>query len=290
MVAILLFLLAAVCLLFLFHCREAARLRRQLQDYNQGKSRGKLTNKSLFPGMAGLAREINRALCAGEDLREKAASQERRLRESIADLGHDLRTPLTVLQGYSELLQGHPERRTEYLHAFQEKCAQLTETVDQFTQWHQAQDTEMPLSPERFDLVDLLAACVIEQAGLFRQAGIEPEVELPEEPFFLISDQGKCRRILENLLTNARRYTTGSVRVELRVCAAGAELSVSNEAIGLTPQEVPQLFQRFYQRDPARSKSGSGLGLAIVQTLCQRLELELSAGVENGWLWVRIIF
>jgi signal transduction histidine kinase len=162
MVAILLFLLAAVCLLFLFHCREAARLRRQLQDYNQGKSRGKLTNKSLFPGMTGLAREIHQALWDGEDLRENAAFRERRLRESIANLGHDLRTPLTVLQGYSDLLQGQPECQTESLHALQEKCAQLTETADQFAQWHQAQDMEMPLYTERFDLVDLLAACVIE--------------------------------------------------------------------------------------------------------------------------------
>lgn len=71
-------------------------------------------------------------------------------------------------------------------------------------------------------------------------------MELPEEPVFLILDQWKCRRILENLLTNARRHTTGSVRVELRVCAAGVELSVFDEAEGLTSQEVPWLFRRFY--------------------------------------------
>lgn len=280
--------LLAVCLVFLSYCWEINSLCRQLHAYNQGQRRAKLSNRGLFPGMGKLAGEINQGLRASEKLREDAACQEKRLWESIGSLGHDLRTPLTVLQGYSELLESNPEHQQEYLFAMRQKCAQLTETIDQFTQWHKAENPETPLHIERLDLAELLAVCLMEQAHLFCNAGVEPEVELPDQPIYIYSDKGACRRILENLLTNAHRHTTGQVYIKLDPPGESVHLVVANQAEGLKPEEVPLLFQRFYQYDSARSKGGSGLGVAIVKALTERLGAGLDAGVERGWFWVQI--
>ena len=169
-----------------------------------------------------------------------------------------------------------------------QKCAQLTETIDQFTQWHKAENPETPLHIERLDLAELLAVCLMEQAHLFCNAGVEPEVELPDQPIYIYSDKGACRRILENLLTNAHRHTTGQVYIKLDPPGEFVHLVVANQAEGLKPEEVSLLFQRFYQYDSARSKGGSGLGLAIVKALTERLGAGLDAGVERGWFWVQI--
>lgn len=166
--------------------------------------------------------------------------------------------------------------------------AEVTETIDQFTQWHKAENPETPLHIERLDLAELLAVCLMEQAHLFCNAGVEPEVELPDQPIYIYSDKGACRRILENLLTNAHRHTTGQVYIKLDPPGEFVHLVVANQAEGLKPEEVPLLFQRFYQYDSARSKGGSGLGLAIVKALTERLGAGLDAGVERGWFWVQI--
>ena len=93
---------------------------------------------------------------------------------------------------------------------------------------------------------------------------------------------------MENLLTNAYRHTTGQIYIKLAPPGEPVHLVVANQAEGLEPEEVPLLFQRFYQYDSARSKGGSGLGLAIVKALTERLGAGLDAGVERGWFWVQI--
>lgn len=290
MVLFLSILLVAVGLLFFAYFREINRLLHQLHDYNHTEIHTKLANRSVFRSTGKLAEEINQALKVGEKLREDAVRQDRLLRKSIGDLSHDLRTPLTVLQGYGELLETQPEQQQEYLSAMQQKCFQLTEIINAFAQWHQAEDPDLPLHRAEFDMTELLTTCLVEQAHLFRQAGVEPELELPEESVYCCSDQGACQRILENLLTNARKHTSGRIYVKLQPQEDGAELVIANEVEKMSPDEVPRLFQRFYQSDSARTKSGSGLGLAIVKALAEKLEIAVSAGIENEWLWVRVKF
>ncbi len=290
MVPLLSILLVSVALVFLAYWREIHRIIRQLHSFNQGEIHTKLSNQSIFCSTEKLAGEINRTLTINETLQETAAKQERHLRKSIGDLSHDLRTPLTVLQGYEELLESQPEHQQEYLLAMRQKCTQLTEIIDTFAQWYQAEDPDLPLHKDVFDLAELLIHCLVEQAHLFQQAGLEPEIKLPEEPVYCCSDRGACQRILENLLTNARKHTTGRIYVELQLQKKGADLVVANEVDEMAPEEISVLFQRFYQRDSARTKGGSGLGLSIVKALADKLEIKISAGTEKGWLWMRIRF
>lgn len=211
---------------------------------------------------------------------------DRELKEAIANISHDLRTPLTAISGYLELLaqQEQSDTVSRYLsqiHNRTEAMKALTEELFDYSvviSVPQQQPTELTLNGA---LEEGLAACYAQ----LTHAGIIPRVHLTDEPVRRILDRASLERIIGNILGNAAKYSGG----DLEVCLTpDGHITFSNSAPNLTPVMVQRLFDRFYTVETARHSTG--LGLSIAKALTERMGGAITAVFGDGQLTVTLYF
>ncbi len=192
-----------------------------------------------------------------------------KLRETMtADIAHELRTPVTIIQGTLEaLLDGIYEPTAQTIAPIYEETLHLGRLIDDLRDLALAEAGELRLSREVTDIGQLVRQVVEAAVPSMDEA---PNVEvIAEEGLELISvDPKRIRQVIANLLSNAIRYTPTSGRIEISIHGAEGEVEVyvSDTGPGISPEDLPRLFERFYRGDPARNRSGgSGLGLAIAR-------------------------
>jgi len=189
-------------------------------------------------------------------------------RTMTADIAHELRTPVTIIQGTLEaILDGIYDPSNETIAPIYEETLHLGSLIDDLRDLALAEAGELRLAKEETSIVDL-ARQVTEAAGASAEQStlvhVESEGRIPR----LMLDPKRFRQVLANLLSNALIYTPagGEICVNLRTMGNAVEVSVSDSGPGLSDEDLPHLFERFYRGDPARGRTGgSGLGLAIVR-------------------------
>lgn len=281
-------LAAAVLGIRLFRLRRQLRsMAEQLDQRTKGLT-GKGISVSLIDGdLNRLAASVNRSLKGQEKFRVEMRRSSLRLKDSIANLSHDLRTPLTSVLGYLQLAResGCPaEKREEYLQIVGGKANALKDMVNSLYELSVLEVQKPPLKREKLDLNLLTADVLAGQYGAFQKRGIALTVKLPDFPVQIVGDRVACTRILQNLLNNTERYAKGRAEISLEKYASRALLSIRNPAPDLTREDTAHLFERFYTPDPSRSRSGSGLGLSIVKTLLTQMGGQIGASLEEQTL------
>jgi signal transduction histidine kinase len=200
------------------------------------------------------------------------------LHRFTADASHELKTPLQVLRIGVERALVHPGVPQEILQSLDETLAQInqmTEMVEGLLTLARADEGEVPLALEQSDLRDLLSD-VAETAGMLGEAtGVRVASEMPETPVRMSVDLHRIRQVLLNLVTNAIKYTPagGTVSLGLSEEAEAVTFTVRDTGIGIAPEDLPHIFDRFWRADPARSRTGerpgTGLGLAITKWIAE---------------------
>ena len=254
--------------------RQLRRITSQLNDRTDEKNEKKITVALIDNDVNNLAAAVNRSLDVQEKLRIDVRRNDRKLKDSIANLSHDLRTPLTSILGYLQLSQ-NPEcpagKRGEYLKTVSDKSYVLKAMINSLYELSVLDITETELKKEKLDLNLLLGNVLAGQYELFRKLGIAVNVDLPDYPVWIDGDRVACTRITENLLSNSARYAKEHVGIVLTESGRRAFLSICNDAPDLKAEDVRHLFERFYTADKSRNSGGSGLGLYIVKTLLMKM-------------------
>jgi signal transduction histidine kinase len=192
----------------------------------------------------------------------------------VADVAHELRTPLSVLQGNLRAIidDVYPMSKQEISRLY-DQTRLLSRLVNDLHELSQAEAHQLTLYPQPFDL----AAMLHEQAGIFaalaEDEGLHVKIEAPASGVWIEADQARLAQVLNNLLANALAHTPaeGCIRVCLKAEYNTISLTVSDTGEGIEARHLPYLFERFYRVDTGRSRSkgGAGLGLAIVRALVQ---------------------
>ncbi len=195
------------------------------------------------------------------------------LRQTMtADIAHELRTPVTIIQGTLEaILDGIYDPSNATIAPIYEETLHLGSLIDDLRDLALAEAGELRLAKERTDIVELVQQ-VTETAGSSVEQPPTVHVEAAGEIPEVSLDPKRFRQVLANLLSNALIYTPvdGEIRVSVRRGEDSVELSVSDTGPGISDEDLPHLFERFYRGDPARGRTGgSGLGLAIVRQLVE---------------------
>ena len=232
-----------------------------------------------------LASALNQELRALRKERLRYQQGDRELKEAVVNVSHDLRTPLTALSGYVELLKGEAlsPAGQRYLAQIEDRAQAMKAMTEELFRYSlAAEETALTLEP-----VDLRAA--VEEAllsfyGAFQQKGV-PQLSLPQGPVTRQLDKVALSRVLGNILTNALKYSPGELAVAL---SPAGVLTFSNPAPGLDPVSAGRLFHRFYTVES--SAQSTGLGLSIARELTQRLGGTISARWESGRLQVELTF
>ena len=197
-------------------------------------------------------------------------------RELIANVSHDLRTPLASLQGYLEtlLLKSDvlsAEEITEYIHTAYENSQRLHKLISELFELASLENSDASLHFESFSMSEL-AQDVSQKFKLkAKNKNILLETNIPESPAFVSADIGLIQRVLENLLDNAIKYTPdgGKVEIALNIGDATIATVVKDSGQGISEDESQHIFERFYRIEKHRDQDGSGLGLAIVKRIIQ---------------------
>ena len=208
-------------------------------------------------------------------------------RDFVANVSHELRTPLTVLSGFLETIKElklDPQRSREYINLMLEQGRRMERIVDDLLTLSTLESAPSPSLDERVRIAPLLERLLAEAQAL---SGGKHRIVFNAEPGFdLLGAENEIASALGNLVTNAIRYTPdgGEVRLTWRAIAEEAEFAVEDSGIGIAPEHIPRLTERFYRVDRGRSREtgGTGLGLAIVKHILNRHHATLDIKSEPG--------
>lgn len=238
--------------------------------------------------MRKLAQEINIQLNKLKEERHRFQQGDRELKDAVTNISHDLRTPLTAVCGYLDLLEREEtsEDAGRYLAVIRSRTEilrQLTEELFRYSVFTSAAD-KAPGEP--VILNRLLEDSISAFYAALKQRGITPRITLPEEKIRRTLSRSACSRLFGNLISNALKYSDGDLEITLKDTG---EIIFSNHASRLDRIQVERLFDRFYTVETASSRS-NGLGLSIARTLAEQMGGTISAGYEDGILRICILF
>lgn len=197
---------------------------------------------------------------------------ERVRRDLVANVSHELKTPIAALTGFLELLEDDrvsPDDRRAFIAAMSQEASRLERLVEEQLQLARLDAGALPLHLEDVDLVHLAEVVVAGRAPLAEREGLELRVDDDGSAPVVLADAARVEQVLLILLDNAVRHTGrgGTVAVGVRTGAGEALLSVSDTGEGIDPGDLPFIFDRFYRGDPSREGRSAGLGLAIARGL-----------------------
>ncbi|HVS29868.1 MAG TPA: CHASE domain-containing protein [Thermoanaerobaculia bacterium] len=195
--------------------------------------------------------------------------------EFLATLSHELRTPMTAIMGWSQLLDEplDPESQKTAIDSIQKSARSQAQLIDDLLDVSRITSGKMRIEPRPIDLNAVVSAAVSAVAPAAEAKSVTLQVEVPAAAVRVYGDANRLQQVLWNLISNAAKFTPieGSVRVELRVDGNEAHLAVTDTGEGIDPAFLPHVFERFRQADSSTTRpyAGLGLGLAIVRHLVE---------------------
>ena len=281
--------LAALCLLaYLLVLRHSLReAAEELDEKLRTDTNTLISISSSDRAMQSLVTHINRQLQALRRERLRLQTGNDALTVAVTNVSHDLRTPLTAICGYLDLLEQEPqtEAAARYLAVIRERTDAMRALTEELFRYSVLTATADELHTEPVCLNDVLEQSLAGFYGTLSARGITPSVHLPEEKVIRPLDATALRRVFDNILSNAAKYSDGDLAVAL---APDGEVTFSNRASALSRVEAARLFDRFYTVDSARGSTG--LGLSIAKLLTEKLHGTISADYENETLRICIAF
>lgn len=257
--------------------RRIGRPLRRLNDAVVSQSEGRMVRV----GDCGGTREIRRIGESFDRFSDRLAESEaerQRLDQGrqklIADISHDLKTPITVIAGYIDAIcdgKVPPEEQERYLRAIQGKAAALTELVDAFHEYSKVEHPEFVLHTQPTDLCEFLRAYLADKYDEIDLAGFGLDIDLPDRALRCQLDPLQFRRVLDNLLSNALRHNRLGTMLFFRLTETEGKalLTVADNGAGIPPQRIKFIFEPFVVGSDARSGQGSGLGLSITRRIME---------------------
>ncbi len=234
---------------------------------------------------------VNRLLELREADEAEHRRQEHAIRQQISNISHDLRTPLTSILGYLQLLEGDSltvEERREYLGIVRGRAKALQSLITSFYDLSRLEGGEYPLSREKVDLYHVLSELVAEFYNDFEQSGFDMTVELAPGLPAVTADPAGVLRVFTNLIRNALEHGQKRMSIFLYRQEETVVSAFSNDAAGLTREDVEHVFDRFFTADKMRTGQSTGLGLAIVKALVGQMGHRVTAALDGEMFTVQV--
>ena len=234
---------------------------------------------------------VNRLLELREADEAEHRRQEHAIRQQISNISHDLRTPLTSILGYLQLLEGDSltvEERREYLGIVRGRAKALQSLITSFYDLSRLEGGEYPRSREKVDLYHVLSELVAEFYNDFEQSGFDMTVELAPGLPAVTADPAGVLRVFTNLIRNALEHGQKRMSILLYRQEETVVSAFSNDAAGLTREDVEHVFDRFFTADKMRTGQSTGLGLAIVKALVGQMGHRVTAALDGEMFTVQV--
>ena len=265
--------------------KNLRQAREQLEQVRAGETGVRLTLDTPNRQAEELFHTVNALLEQRELERVDYQRKERQLRQQIANVSHDLRTPLTSILGYLQLLREEglsPEERRAWLEVIDGRAQSLRELITAFYDLSRIEGGEYPLEREQVELRRELEEVLAGFYPELEKSGLTVSVDLARDIPPVWGDRGGVRRVFSNLLVNALRHGQGTLEVKLERRGAWAAASFTNGAPDMTQEDVLHVFERSFTADRTRTGQNTGLGLSIVQALMVQMGHQVRPELREG--------
>ncbi len=283
-------LLGAMLIAFVQYRRQIKKNCHQLEVMQKHSSNQRLTSEVPYKEVNELVMRVNDICNRYQDESILIERNENNLKEAIANLSHDIRTPLTSLDGYVQLLvmSDSAEEKEHYMKIIQERISSLKELLEELFTYTKMQDQNYELSCVKMDGRQCVCGTVLAFYEDFETRGLEPEVSFCEEDLPILGNEVALRRVVQNIVKNALEHGKNRLGLKLEKRDRKLYFCCYNDKKETEIIDVDKIFERFYKGDKARTSTSTGLGLAIAKGLVERLHGNIRASVDDGLFKIEI--
>ena len=268
-------------------------VRKQLQAMKGIRTNALLRNVTGQDTFNGLINDMNDILDEDKKRIEDVDRSMISIRETISELSHDLRTPMTSAGGYAEMLRSvdlTEEEKSRYLDVIIERQNTTNQLINQLYYYSRLKTDSVTLEQEELDLRRIVTSVIALYYVDFEKQNSEPEVDIDEKKMTVVGDKDGFVRIFSNIISNALSHGEGSYSISLKETDEGYRFTMANGASKMTQDDAEKVFERYFTKDAVRSSSNSGLGLTISKNLTERMGGSIKAFLNEGIFTIEVLF
>lgn len=263
---------------------KTKRITAKLKNILKENSRERIKLYNLSRNKKELVREINIFLDKYESISIDNKNYKDHHQKMISNISHDIRTPLTALMGYVDLLSDNSitkEKREEYVSIIKERGTALKELMEEFFQVAKLECNDVDITIQKFNISEIVRKNIITFMNEINERNITPEINIGDEEIFALGDKNYMSRIITNLISNSLKYGYEGkvIGIDLKEDNKWVILSIWDKGKGIDKNELPYIFDRLYTGEKSRNRNlqGSGLGLSIVKNMVQHMKGSITA-------------
>ena len=291
LICILTLLLILLVIAFWKYQRQVKDICRQLQFQEKHDSNMLISREIDFGGIGELTDTLNDFLEKRKQEQRRWLEKEKMISDTYTNLSHDIRTPLTSLDGYFQLLEeGNEEERKRYLQIIQERIGSLKDMLEELFTFTKIKNDSYQLALYPCCMNRILKDTIFSYYENWRESGIKPELDITTELLYISGNEQAIRRIIQNLIKNALDHGQKRLAISLERQEQKVRLQIRNQVSHPETIDVSQVFERFYKADTARSKNSTGLGLSIAKEFVLRMQGQIRAFLVGEEFRVEVEF
>lgn len=286
---------AAVIVLFIQmtgYRRQVKKTCRQLAFIRENDTNRKLQREGGFPELDALRQEVSEILEQTRKLNRETMQGEELFKETITNISHDIRTPLTSLDGYFQLLQQEKDEkeRSRYIEIIRERISSLNAMLEELFTYTKLQDKKYELAMEEVDFGKCVYDTVFSFYEEFKEKRIEPAIDFVEGTYYVWGNKDAVRRILQNVIKNALEHGTSPIAMRLYEEDGRVIFVCANTVEHAEEIDTERVFRRFYKADSARTHSSTGLGLSIAKGFAEKMGGRMEAELTDSVFKIKAAF
>lgn len=288
---IIIIILLLICILLLlkiyFLKKSIKEVESSLNSVLDSDTNNLITISSSDKYLKSLANSLNIELRELRNQKLQYSNGNQNLKKVITNISHDLRTPLTAIKGYIDLIKNEKlsEAQENYLNIINRKSNELTELTEQLYDFSKTVDIGIKTNKENCCINDLLEQSLADHYSIFNEKNITPKIEICEDKVYRFINKTSILRVFENILSNVTKYSNGDFTLSLK---PDGKITFSNKASALDETTVQKIFDRYFTVENA--KKSSGIGLSIAKQLVELNGGNISAKYLDGYLFIEIEF
>jgi len=268
-------------------------IRSQVHFISRNETRKRLTFYGKSRSFRRLASDINEILDSYDERHEKILREDKEIKDTLTNMSHDIRTPLTSLKGYFELLEqtDDPEERRKYSSIITGRIDSLSEILETMFLYTKVSNVNFKISIDPIECSKIILETLFEYYDDFQDKGFEVDVDV-DEGIRILGNEQSLKRIMQNLIRNSLVHGGGDVKLSVKRDEQGKKVVITLDNLLLEGQnpDPKKVFDRYYKGDASRHTGSSGVGLSVVKKLVESMSGDISAVVSDGRFKIAMSF
>lgn len=275
----------ALVLMLVNNLSQIKNLRDQVHFISRNDTNKRVSFYGKSRTMSRLAKDINYIIDTTSAKEQEVLKQDKEIKDTLTNMSHDIRTPLTSLKGYFELLEGSedPEEQARYRRIISERIDSLGEILEMMFFYTKVSNVNYQVQLESLNISEIIMHTLFSYFDDFENAGLTPNIDI-DENLTVIGNEQSIKRIMQNLVKNCLVHGDSKVEIKLKPSVTDDKTVLLTVSNGVRENDIPdpeKVFDRFYKADNSRHVSSSGIGLSVAKKLTEAMNGKIRAEYDG---------